>query len=129
MILDSSAIVAIILGGPDALALERTLARDPYRGVAAPTVLETGLVLASRLGGSSELHLTAFLVESGAAVIPFGERHWPVALDGFRRFGKGRHPASLNFGDCVTYATAKVAGEPLLCVGSDFAHTDLTLAM
>ena len=129
MILDSSAIVAIILGEPDALALEQALARDPYRGVAAPTVLETGLVLASRLGRSSELHLAAFLLESGAAVLPFGERHWPVALDGFRRFGKGRHPAALNVGDCLTYATAKVAGEPLLCVGSDFAHTDLALAM
>lgn len=129
MILDSSAIVAMILREPDAHALERTLAQDPYRGVAAPTVLETGLVLASRLGRSAEPHLAAFLMESGAAVIPFGERHWPVALEGFRRFGKGTHPAALNFGDCLTYATAKVAGEPLLCVGSDFAQTDLTLAM
>jgi len=61
-------------------------------------------------------------------VIEFGEHHWSVALGAFSRFGKGRHPAALNFGDCMTYAIAEVARRPLLCVGEDFAQTDLELA-
>jgi len=60
-------------------------------------------------------------------VIPFGTDHWTAAHDAFLRFGKGRHPARLNLGDCMTYATAKLAGEPLLCLGNDFAQTDLPL--
>ena len=65
--------------------------------------------------------------ERSVVVIPFGTEHWPVAVDAFARSGKGRHPARLNFGDCLTYAVAKRAGEPLLCVGGDFAQTDLAL--
>jgi ribonuclease VapC len=61
--------------------------------------------------------------------VPFGEGHWPVAVDAFIRFGKGRHPASLNFGDCLTYAVARLADQPLICVGDDFAKTDLTTAV
>jgi len=61
-------------------------------------------------------------------VIEFGEHHWSVALDAFSRFGKSRHPAALNFGACMTYAIAEVARRPLLCVGEDFAQTDLELA-
>ena len=72
--------------------------------------------------------LTAFLAEVQAVVIPFERDHWAAAADAFRRFGKGRHAAALTFGDCLAYATAKVAGEPLLCKGDDFAKTDLRLA-
>jgi ribonuclease VapC len=73
------------------------------------------------------LILDAFLVESGIRTIPFGDAHWIVSLDAFARFGKGRHPAALNLGDCLTYAVAKLSGEPLLCTGDDFARTDLSL--
>ncbi len=65
------------------------------------------------------------LDELGIQEIPFGELHWREAVDAYRRFGKGRHPAALNFGDCMTYAVASLTGEPLLFVGNDFGHTDL----
>ncbi len=61
-------------------------------------------------------------------VVSFDERHWQLSLEAFERYGKGRHPARLNFGDCLSYATAKLAGQPLLCVGNDFAQTDVELA-
>ncbi len=65
--------------------------------------------------------------EAGVTVIPFTNAHNTAALDAYLRYGKGRHPAALNFGDCMTYATARLAGAPLLCVGEDFAQTDLAL--
>ena len=65
------------------------------------------------------------LDELGIQEVPFGEIHWREAMDAYRRFGKGRHPAALNFGDCMTYAVAKLAGEPLLFTGNDFELTDL----
>ena len=61
-------------------------------------------------------------------MVPFGEAHWHVAIEAYGRFGKGRHAAGLNFGDCLACATARVAGQPLLCVGDDFSKSDLTLA-
>lgn len=72
--------------------------------------------------------LGRLLDELGAETLPFRTDHWPVALDAFLRFGKGRHPAALNFGDCMTYAVAHLADELLLCVGDDFRQTDLALA-
>ena len=72
--------------------------------------------------------LSEFLQEFEVSLVPFGEDHWREAASAFKRFGKGRHPASLNLGDCMAYATAKVAGLPLLFVGNDFPKTDLDLA-
>jgi ribonuclease VapC len=71
--------------------------------------------------------LARFIQEKAATVIPFEDHHWPIAIDAFLRFGKGRHQAGLNFGDCLTYAVARVADQPLLCLGDDFAQTDLEL--
>lgn len=72
--------------------------------------------------------LARFVEEAGLIVIPFEEEHWRAAADAFVRYGKGRDPAGLNFGDCMTYATAQLAGRPLLCLGEDFTKTDLPLA-
>lgn len=69
-----------------------------------------------------------FLGELAVAILPFEERHWRFAIEANRRFGKGRHPAALNFGDCMSYATARAAGRALLFTGEDFSKTDLTLA-
>lgn len=69
--------------------------------------------------------LERMLDELAVQEVPFGEIHWREAVDAYHRFGKGRHPAALNFGDCMTYAVAKLAGEPLLFQGTDFALTDL----
>lgn len=91
----------------------------------APTLAETGIVLHARLGETSRGLLERILDELGIQEIPFGEIHWREAVDAFRRFGKGRHPAGLNFGECLTYAAAKLASEPLLFVGEDFTRTDL----
>jgi ribonuclease VapC len=67
-------------------------------------------------------------VETEPTIIPFGEAHWRSAVDAYLRYGKGRHRAALNFGDCMAYAVAKLAQQPLLCAGADFAKTDLPLA-
>jgi ribonuclease VapC len=129
VILDSSAIVTIILRelGSDRV-LDAMEAADACR-VGAPTLVETAMVLTGRLGDEGRTMLLSLLQEVNIDVLPFGDAHWRIAQSAFVRYGKGRHPAALNFGDCLTYATAYVAGEPLLCVGEDFGQTDLELAL
>ena len=128
MILDSSALVALIIEEPAAGPVKRKLRSAERIGVGTPTLVETGMVLRSRLGPAGVTLLRAVLDDLLAETLAFEGRHWPVAVDAFARYGKGRHPAGLNLGDCFTYATAAVAGEPLLCVGDDFSQTDLELA-
>jgi len=101
------------------------LARAPFIGVGAATLAETGIVLTARLGVAGRSLLARLLQEAGAETIPCTAAHWPIAVDAFTRYGKGRHPAALNFGDCLTYATCRLAARPLLCVGDDFPQTDL----
>ena len=129
MIVDSSAVVAILLREPGYEPLLEQLAQSEHPGIGAPTLTETGIVLAARLGEAGKALLANFVDASGLVVVPFGVTHWDVAVDAFLRFGKGRHPAGLNFGDCMTYATARLAGEPLLCLGDDFKKTDLPLVL
>ena len=128
MIVDSSAIVGVLLRQAGHEAVLDALDRRSRAAVAAPTLVETGIVLTARLGPLGRTLLARFVAESDLVVVPFSDAHWGVAVDAFTRFGKGRHPAALNFGDCLTYATARLADEPLLCLGDDFARTDLTLA-
>ena len=127
MILDSSAIVAVLLKEPGYERLLERLAENPEPGVGAPTMVETGIVLSARLGASGQTLLGRFAQAYELVVLPCEAEHWTIAVQAFLRFGKGRHPAGLNFGDCLTYATARLAGEPLLCLGEDFAKTDLPL--
>lgn len=127
MIVDASAVVAILREEPDAeWLLDRLDEADTVR-IGSPTLVEAGLVLAGRLGLMGRTLLARFVQESGMDVVPLSEEHASVAVDAFVRFGKGRHPAALNFGDCLSYAVSRVAGEPLLCIGNDFAQTDLLL--
>lgn len=128
MILDTSAILAILFREPGSEALQEKALRARALGVGAPTLTEAGFLVTARRGGDAGAALLEFLDDLGVMTIPFGEAHWRVAIEAFRRFGKGRHPAALNFGDCLAYATARVADMPLLCVGDDFAKTDLPLA-
>lgn len=129
MILDSSAIVAILLHEDGADELEAKVAAAAVLGVGAPTYVETLMVLSSRFGRElGARNLEGFLSRSEAVVVSFTEGHARVAAEAFARFGKGRHRAALNFGDCMSYAVAKLAGQPLLCTGTDFAKTDLKLA-
>jgi ribonuclease VapC len=128
MILDASAIIAIALKEPGFEELLEKLARARNVGVGVPTLTETAIVLSARLNQDARGVLSRFLMEGSIATVPFGDAHFAAAVDAWLRYGKGRHPASLNFGDCLSYATARLAGEPLLCVGNDFAQTDLPLA-
>ena len=129
MILDSSAIVTIFLREAGSDRVLETLEAAEVCRVGAPTLVETAMVLTGRLGDDGRTMLLSFLQEENIDVLSFGEAHWRIAQSAFVRYGKGRHPAALNFGDCLTYATVYVAGEPLLCVGEDFAQTDLELAL
>ena len=127
MIVDSSALVAIVRREPSHEALVAVLADGPLAGVGTPTLTETGIVLAARLGERGLSLLERLVADAGLVEVPFDEAHWRVAVSAFTRFGKGRHPAALNLGDCLTYATARIAERPLLCVGDDFARTDIEL--
>lgn len=127
MIVDSSAVVAILLREPGWESLLERLTADGVAGIGAPTLVETGIVLAARLGIAGKTLLARFVQEADLRVVAVGDEHWQVAIDAYLRFGKGRHRAALNFGDCLTYAVARLAGEPLLCVGDDFPQTDLLL--
>lgn len=112
---------------PEAEALLAKLRQPGPVGIGAPTLVETCIVLTARWRKDSAPILEKFLNELGALVLSVDEAHWRVASEAFLRFGKGRHPAALNFGDCMSYATARVAGRPLLYVGADFPKTDLAL--
>jgi ribonuclease VapC len=132
MTLDSSAIVAVICREPGYEELLRKMATSRVVVIGAPTVAECQLVLSIKLGRGSGADAGAivdqFLGEVQALIVPFGRDHISSFYGAFHRFGKGRHPARLNMGDCFTYATAKVAGMPLLFTGGDFALTDLKCA-
>jgi ribonuclease VapC len=128
MVLDSSAIVAIHLREPGCESLIDKIDAADAVVVGLPTLLETAMVLTGRLGQDARPMLFAFLRRVDAVMVPFNEEHLDAAGAAFVRFGRGRHPAALNFGDCMSYAVASVAGMPLLFTGEDFRRTDITSA-
>lgn len=128
MVLDSSAIVAIHLREPGHERLIERIDAAAVVAVGVPTLLETAMVLTSRLGQDARPMIFAFLRRLEAEVVPFNEEHLDAATTAFIRFGRGRHPAALNFGDCMSYAIASVAGMPLLFTGADFSQTDIAQA-
>ena len=128
MTLDSSALVAILFGESGHLDLvDRILGADLVR-VGTPTLVETCIVCAGRRRTDPLGEVEVLLQELGVTVVPFGEREWKAAVDAVLQFGRGRHPARLNFGDCLAYAAAATANDSLLFVGNDFAKTDITPA-
>lgn len=128
MTLDSSALVAILFAEPGYLDLvDRILEADAVR-IGAPTLTETSIVYAGRRRKPATSEVDGLIRELGIAVVPFAEAEWRIAVDAFVRFGRGRHPAGLNFGDCLAYATARQAGDTLLFVGDDFGKTDVIAA-
>jgi len=130
VIVDTSALVAIVVREP---GFERLLElmTDPGSSAAigTSTVAELALVLSARLGSDSQLLVTGLLDHLGISTVEFTEAHWRAAASAFWLYGRSRHPAGLNFGDCLTYAVASLADEPLLFVGEDFTHTDLIPAL
>ncbi len=128
MILDSSAVVALFLKEPGHEELRHKLIEAGVVVISAATLVETAIVLSSRMKKDARGSLARFIEENQVIVTPFTEGHYSLAVSAWLKYGKGRHPAALNFGDCISYATAKAAEMPLLCVGDDFPRTDLTLA-
>jgi ribonuclease VapC len=127
VIVDSSALIAIVFREPGWEDLVERILSAPDAAAGTPTLAETAIVLHARLGDGAAGLLDRMLAELRIQEVPFGEAHWREAVEAFLRFGKGRHPAGLNFGDCMAYAVARLAGEPLLHVGEDFGRTDIDL--
>lgn len=125
MIVDTSAIIGIVFKEPGYENLIEKMASAKVLGIGTPTLAETGIVLSARLGAGAKSVLARLIQELGITAVPFGEDHWREAVNAYERFGRGRHPAKLNFGDCLSYATAKLAGQPLLFSGEDFKKTDI----
>ena len=128
MILDSSAVVTIFLKEPGHETVRRKMVEAQVIGIGAATLLETALVLSARLNRDMRGSLARFIEENQVITIPFTEGHYGIAVTAWLKYGKGCHPAALNFGDCMSFAVARAADMPLLCVGDDFAQTDLALA-
>ncbi|MEX2393818.1 MAG: type II toxin-antitoxin system VapC family toxin [Actinomycetota bacterium] len=128
MIVDASALIAIVVREPAALELAEKIRCTDVKGIGTPTLVETGIILRAKIGEEARMVLFDLVTRFDLHPIPFGELHWREAFAASLRFGKGRHAAALNFGDCMTYATAKLSGHPLLCTGDDFRQTDLVLA-
>ena len=128
MVIDTSAMAAILLGEEEALALSQAIATDPRRLVSAFSLLEAGIVVEARKGPSAGRELDLFLHRCRADIVPLTESQAEIARAAWRRFGKGRHPAGLHLGDCAAYALSRTSGEPLLCKGEDFPKSDVRLA-
>jgi ribonuclease VapC len=128
MVIDSSALIAIMTGDPERRRFIDAITAAQTRLVAAPTLLEASMVVLSRSGDARLRDLRDVCAQGAVETVALGPEHLDLAIDAFRRFGKGRHPAGLNFGDCFAYALAKAAGEPLLFKGDDFARTDVAAA-
>jgi ribonuclease VapC len=125
MVIDTSVLVAILYNEPETERFADAISRDPIRLVSAASVLEATMVVQSELGEAGWDDLDALLARSGIEIVAFTAEQLEIAREAFRRYGKGRHPAGLNFGDCFSYALARHAGEKLLFKGDDFARTDM----
>ena len=129
MIIDTSAILAILLGEPDATHYEDAIAAAWPRRMSAVALLEAAMVVEGRGDAAAGQALDAMLEKASVELVAVTAEHAAAARRAWRRFGKGNHPAALNFGDCFAYALAEMTGEPLLFKGSDFSRTDVNVAM
>ncbi len=129
MIIDTSALIAILLDEPESTALVAAISAAPVRFIAAPTLVEASAVLHGRKGPSGDVALDALLHRLSVITVEMNAIAAAFARDAFRRFGKGiGNPAVLNYGDCLVYGVAMATGQPLLFKGSDFAQTDVASA-
>jgi len=125
MVVDTSALLAVLFQEPEADRIARSIASDPRRLASAFTVLETSIVVEARKGEPGGRELDLLLHRIDLESVPLTASHVEVARDAWRRFGRGKHPANLNIGDCCAYALARVSGEPMLFKGDDFRKTDV----
>ena len=125
MVIDSSAIIAILLGEPEAERMSMAISRDSRRLVSAFSALESAVVIAARKGEQGVRELELLILKIRLEIFPFDAGQYESARRAYRKFGKGRHAAALNLGDCCSYALSEQLGEPLLFKGDDFSRTDL----
>ena len=128
MVVDTSALLAVLLDEPDASLFYSAMESSPVCLVCAASLVEASLVLVGRRTTGATALLDTLIRQLNIQVVSFTEGQASAAREAFRRFGKGRHKAGLNLGDCFSYALAKETGQPLLFKGDDFTHTDLTRA-
>jgi ribonuclease VapC len=125
MVIDTSALIAVLLGEPDAAHIARAIEAGSPRLLSAATLLEASIVIESRKGEAGGRELDLLLYRGAIEVVPVDQDQAEIARSAWRRFGKGRHPAALNYGDCFAYALASTRRLPLLFCGNDFTQTDL----
>ncbi len=127
MVIDTSAIIAILLGEPEAEAVAGAITEDPKRLISAFSALESGIVIEAKKGEAGGRELDLLIHRSQIEIVALDSEQAEIARGAWRQFGKGRHAAGLNIGDCCSYALSKSSGEPLLFKGDDFSKTDLKL--
>ena len=127
MVIDSSAVAAIFFSEPERRQFLTAITIASNRLISAATVLEAGIVLESRQGEAAGREFDLFLVKAKVQTVPVDAEQVDLARSAWRKYGKGRHPAGLNFGDCFSYALAKTTAEPLLAKGTDFGLTDIEI--
>jgi small GTP-binding protein len=127
MVIDTSALVAILLDEPDARWFLEAIEEAELCLLSVASRVETGIVTEGRHGAEGSRELDLFLERAGFELVPVDAAQGRAAVEGFRRYGKGRHRAGLNLGDCFSYALAFTRGEPILCKGNDFIHTDVAV--
>jgi ribonuclease VapC len=127
MVIDTSAFAAIFFAEPERQTFLDAITAAGSRLISAATVLETGIVLEGRLGEAAGREFDLFVVRANLQIVPVDAEQAELARSAWRKFGKGKHPAALNYGDCFAYALAKSSGESLLVKGADFAQTDIEI--
>jgi ribonuclease VapC len=128
LVIDTSALVALLGMEPEAPRLAQAMEADPLRLVSAATLVEASIVLESRQGEAAVRELDLLLARAGMQIEPVTAEQADLARQAWRRFGRGRHPAALNYGDCFSYALSRATGEALLFKGNDFPQTDVAAA-
>lgn len=123
---DTSALFAILAGEPERTAYVEAIATADRCVISAATLVEIGIVISVRYGPAGQHYLSTFLTRAGVETLPVEAEQAATAITAYRRFGKGIHPAGLNYGDCFSYSLAKTLDIPLLFKGGDFSQTDIT---
>jgi ribonuclease VapC len=128
-VIDTSALIAMLGNESDAPKFEVAIERDPVRLLSAGSLLEASIVIEARYGEAGGRELDLLIHKAQIEIVPFDQEQADLARDAYRRYGKGRHAAALNYGDCFAYALCTLRGEPLLYKGDDFARTDVRSAL
>jgi len=127
MVIDTSALLAILFGEPQRQSFNEKIAKDEVRLMSAASYLEAAMIIDDRFGYEGARDLRLFMVEAAIEVVPVTLEQAEMAREAYRAYGRGNHPARLDFGDCFAYALAKSSAEPLLFKGDDFSRTDIAV--